>query len=78
MGAFKIKLILACQEVLKQVWPSMNQNRSLFIQIQSLHPSMRHKWKETTDIVCKTTNKISYRKNSRHKVPLGSKITLLS
>ena len=74
----RIKLILACQEVLKRDWPSMNQSRPLFIQIQTLNPSMRHKWKETTDIVCKTTNKISQWKNSQQKVPLSWKITLLS
>ena len=32
--------------------------RLLFIQIQTLPPSMHHKWKEIIDIVCKTTNKI--------------------
>ena len=41
------------------VWPSMNQNRSLFIQIQTQSPSMRHhKLKEIIEIVCETTNEI--------------------
>ena len=33
----------------------MNRNRLLFIQIQTLAPSMHHKWKEIIDIVCITT-----------------------
>ena len=43
---------LACQEVLKCVWPSMNQNRLLFIHIQTLPPGLHHnKWKEIVDNV---------------------------
>ena len=41
----EVKLNLACPEVLKRVWPSMNQNRLIFIQMQTLPPSMHHKWK---------------------------------
>jgi hypothetical protein len=36
----------------------MNQNRFLFIQIQTLHPSTHRKWKEITDIVGTATNGI--------------------
>jgi hypothetical protein len=35
IGSMTVNLIWACQEVLRQVWPSMNQNRLLFIQIQN-------------------------------------------
>jgi hypothetical protein len=35
-----------CQEVLKRGRPSMYQNKLLFIQIQTLHPSMSQKWKD--------------------------------
>ena len=31
-------------------------NRLLFIQFQTLPPSMHHKWKEIIDSVCGTTN----------------------
>ena len=34
----------------------MNRNRLLFIQIQTLRPSMHHKWKGIFDVLCKTTN----------------------
>jgi hypothetical protein len=47
---------LACQEVLNRVWPSMNQNRLLFIQIQTVPLNMHHKRKESIDFVCKITN----------------------
>ena len=40
----------------KSVWPTMNSNRLLFIQIQNLPPSIHHKWKEAIDILSKTTN----------------------
>ena len=33
-----------------------NQNRLLFIHIQTLPPSMHHKWKEIIDDVYRTTN----------------------
>lgn len=36
IGSSRAKLTLACQEVLKHSWPSMNQNRLLFVQIQTL------------------------------------------
>jgi hypothetical protein len=72
------KLILACQEVLDWVWPSMNQNRLLFVQIQILPPSMHQKRKESIDIVCKTTNRNSYGNNSQRKVPLTWRIALMS
>jgi hypothetical protein len=36
MGQLRVKLILACQEVLKWVWSSKNRNRLLFIQNQIL------------------------------------------
>ena len=37
---------MASQEVLKCVWPSMDPNRLLFIQIQTLPPSLHHTGKE--------------------------------
>jgi hypothetical protein len=40
-------------------WPLMNRNRFLFVQIQTLPPSMHHKWKEVTGFASKTTNGIS-------------------
>ena len=40
----------------------MNQNRLLFIQIETLPPSGHYKWKE---IICKTTNKNSYGTSSQ-------------
>ena len=67
---------LVCQEVLQWVWPSMNQNRLLFVQIQPLSPSMQPKWKEIFDIVCKATNGKSFA-NSRKKVPLSRKMVLI-
>ena len=36
----RVKLLLACQEVLKRVWPSINRNRLLFIRIQTVPPRM--------------------------------------
>jgi hypothetical protein len=45
-------LILACQEVLNEFGPCLK----LFIQIQTLPPSMQHKWKDIYEIECKTTN----------------------
>jgi hypothetical protein len=54
IGSLRVKLILACQEVLGWVWPSMNRNGFLFVQIQTLLPLSKHpKWKEIIDIVCK-------------------------
>jgi hypothetical protein len=50
------KLILAFQEVLHWVWPSMNWNRLLFIQSQTLPSRMHHKWKEIIGYICQTTN----------------------
>jgi hypothetical protein len=50
IGSLRFKLILACQEVLNWVWPSMNLNTLLFHQIQTLPPSMHHKWKEIMNI----------------------------
>ena len=35
---------------------SLALKRLLFVQIQTLPPSMHHMWKEIIDIVCKTTN----------------------
>ena len=67
---------LVCQEVLQWVWPSMNQNRLLFVQIQPLSPSMQPKWKEIFDIVYKATNGKSFA-NSRKKVPLSRKMVLI-
>ena len=37
-------------------WDAMNYNRLLFIRIQTLHPSMHHKWKVIISSVCKRTN----------------------
>ena len=54
IASLRIKLILACQEVGRWVWPSMNQNRLLFIQTQTLPPHMHHKWKDINGILCKT------------------------
>ena len=34
----------------KLSWPSINQNKLLFIQIQTLSPSMHHKWKEIINL----------------------------
>ena len=43
--SMRVKLILACQNVLEWAWSSMNWNRLLFFRIQTLPPSMHHKWK---------------------------------
>ena len=40
-----VKLTVACQEVLKWVWPSINLNKLLYIQSQTLPPNMHHKCK---------------------------------
>ena len=42
---------LACQEVLNRVQPSMNQNRLLFMQIQTVPLNMHRKRKESIDFV---------------------------
>ena len=50
ISSLRINLILACQEVLKWVWPKMNWTTLFFfIQIYTLPPSM-HKWKENIDV----------------------------
>jgi hypothetical protein len=52
MGLLSVKLFLACQEVQKWVWHSMNQNRLLFSKIQALlPPSMHHKWINIFDVI---------------------------
>jgi hypothetical protein len=53
-----------------------NRNRLLlFIQIQTLPPSIHHhKRKEMVDIICRTINEKSQGTNSRRKVPLRSRI----
>ena len=56
IGSLRVKLIMACQEVLNWVWLSMNPNRLLFIQTQTLPLSIHHKWKDIMDIVCPKTN----------------------
>ena len=61
------------KKVLKWVWPTRNRNRLLFIQIQTIPPSMHQKWEETIDIVCKATNGKLWGTNSRWKVPLSFK-----
>ena len=43
IGALMAKLILACQEVLKGVWPSMNQNMLLFAQTPTSTSRMHQK-----------------------------------
>jgi hypothetical protein len=57
---------------------SINRNRLLFVQFQTLLPtSMDCKWEEMIDFVCKTTQweMIKGTTNSeRRKVPLGSRI----
>jgi hypothetical protein len=58
LSLLRVKLILACREVLNESG-LINQNRLLFIQFQTLPPSMHHyKWKESIDSVSKTTNEI--------------------
>ena len=64
IGPLRVELILGCPKVLIWAWPSMNWNRLPFIQVQTLPPSMHHKWKEIIDIVCKTTNGKSWGTNS--------------
>ena len=50
ISSLKVNLILACQEVLKWVWPKMNWTTLyFFIQIYTLPPSM-DKWKENIDV----------------------------
>ena len=51
----------------------MNQNRLLLIEIQALHSSMHHNWKEISSSVSKTTNEKSYDTNSGQKVPFELK-----
>ena len=51
-----VKLILACQDMLKRVWPSAEQTWLLFIQTQTLPLSIHHRWKKIYWFVCKTTN----------------------
>ena len=53
----------------------MNQDRLLFVQIQSLPLNMHHKWKEMIDIVCKTTTETSEGNNFQWKVPLSLRVT---
>ena len=55
-----------------------DQNRLLFIQIQALSLSMHHRWKEIPDFICKITNGKLYGINSKQKVPLSLRITLMS
>jgi hypothetical protein len=73
IGPLRVKLILACQEVLNWDWPSINQIKLLFIQIQPLPLNMHHKWKESIDLVYKTSDGKSQRANSRHKFLLSLK-----
>jgi hypothetical protein len=56
IGSIRVKLMLACQEVLKWVCSSMSWNRLLSMQIQRLPLSMHHEWEGIVDIVCKATN----------------------
>ena len=51
-----VQLKLACQEVLEWVWPSMNWNMLLFIQVQTLPPHMQSKWKEITAVLYPLTH----------------------
>ena len=44
ISSWRVNLVWGCQEVLTWVWPSMNQNRLLFMQIQTPPLSMHHKW----------------------------------
>jgi hypothetical protein len=58
IASLRIVLIMACQEVLPQVWPLMNQIRlfSIYNWNLALHPSMcedDHEWKDIIEIVCK-------------------------
>ena len=75
IGSFRVKLILPCQEVLEWVWPSMNQNRLLFTQIQTLPPSMHHKQEERKHWRCIQNNQ--WETNSRRKLPLNIMILAL-
>ena len=62
IASWRIALVMACQEVLPQVWPLMNQIRlfSIYNWNFTLHPSMcedDHEWKDIIEIVCKWNNK---------------------
>jgi hypothetical protein len=43
IGSWRVKLILACQEVLKWVWPFMNRYKMSFVQTSTLPPHMHQK-----------------------------------
>ena len=68
---------MACQEVLPQVWPLMNQIRlfSIYNWNLTLHPSMcedDHEWKDIIEIVCKWNNrKLFHRGKLPTKCPVG-------
>lgn len=53
VDSWKVKIILACQEVLKRICSSMTRNRLLFIQIPTLPSSMHHRWKELFNFFAK-------------------------
>jgi len=76
-GSLRVKNILACQEVLKWVWPSTNRNWLLFIQSQTLPPSIHHNWKEITDVVYRTTNRNHGGPTPHEKSHLSSRFTLI-
>ena len=73
IGSLRVELVLVCQEVPKWVWPSVNQNRLLFMQIQTLPPRMHHKWKIIINIVWKIMED-----QLPTKSPNENRITILS
>ena len=82
INSWRVKLILVCQEVLKWVWLSMNRKRLLFIQIQTIPPTVHHKWKLSIEIVFRTTNKKSQGTHSwvltkLESDPMSYRITLM-
>ena len=72
IDSMRVNLIWACQEVLKRVLPSMDQNRLLFIQVQALPPRM-HKWKEIIDLQTRLNEK-PYRDQLLMRSPIDLKV----
>jgi hypothetical protein len=57
IGSWRVKLVLACQEVLKWVWSSMNWYRMFYVKTSTLPPRMHQKLTEHGKI-CKQNNQL--------------------
>ena len=78
IGSSRVKLILACQQVLKWVHPATNQKVDLHSHSSNTtSENARHTWKETIEFVCRTTNGKVKGHQLPTKVSLSWGITLM-